>query len=352
VFNAKKAILESKIKNFKSLPKLSNIVKSESSSILIYDEKLEKVDRRFSKWTNQFDLAIKVRAGEKLKSLAMIEKVSRMALKSSQNWSRKHTCVYVAGGGSVGDFGGFFASIFLRGVALVHIPTTWLAAIDSAHGGKTGLNVLGLKNQLGTFHSAQEVWIVESFFQNQSLERFEDCLGEVAKMSLLDRSIWSHLKTRLTPSDLIRVLPRLIKAKYKVVTQDPFETEGLRIFLNLGHSLGHLLESHYKMGHGRAVRLGLFFSLWLSRKKGILSNQNHAKLTSKMESIFGFQAAELKAFRPPQRQKMNQIILRDKKMSSQTQLQFVGLKGAGEPILLRISVAEFLDLTEEYWRSL
>ena len=102
-----------------------------------------------------------VEGGETLKNLKNFPRQLDGILKEwPQPISRNHTLV-VFGGGSLGDFGGFVASILKRGVNLIHIPTTWLAAMDSAHGGKNALNVAGVKNQVGTFYPAHKVFIVK-----------------------------------------------------------------------------------------------------------------------------------------------------------------------------------------------
>lgn len=340
---------KTKLQVFDRLPKLAKAVPAAKSTILIYDQILSKVTPGFKAWIKQFDLAVPVRAGEKLKTLEQVDKLARTVLSSSRTWSRSQTAVFVAGGGSVGDFGGFFASIFLRGVDVIHIPTTWLAALDSAHGGKTALNVLSVKNQIGSFHMPREVWLVRSFFQNQKDATLADASGEAAKATLLDLKTWKKISGRKPAQDMWSLLPSLVDVKLKYVQKDPFETKGRRVFLNLGHTLGHAIESHFGISHGHSVRLGLFFALWVSARKKVLAPGQLETLEKDLERTWGFDRNEIRRFRRPSREKLRSLVMRDKKMKDSGSLRFVALKSIGKPAELALPVDEFLALVEEYW---
>jgi 3-dehydroquinate synthetase len=235
------------------------------------------------------------------------------------------------------------------------VPTTWLAAVDSAHGGKTALNVLGVKNQLGTFYPAKEVWLVQDVFKSQAPKTIEDACGEVAKMALLDLKVWGSTKRkeaqpRLSPG-LWPLLPHLIAAKLRFVIKDPQEKLGLRVFLNLGHTLGHALESHFHIGHGHAVRLGVFFSVWLSVEKKIMSQAEANKILLMLEKTWGFDRFEIHKWRRPSRKVLKTLIQRDKKMKAQHNIKFVALEKVGHPLVISVSVEELLDLIERYWTA-
>ena len=128
-------------------------------SLLCYDSILDK-NAAFKKWSRSFKFKIALKSGEKLKTLdslqEMLKKMNQLDLPQTANF----TFISV-GGGSVGDFTGFLASIYLRGRQLIHIPSTWLSAIDSSHGGKNGLNLFNDKNQLGTVYPAQKNFLVK-----------------------------------------------------------------------------------------------------------------------------------------------------------------------------------------------
>lgn len=256
---------KSKLKRFRQTPRLSQA--SARGAILIYDRRLEK---KYGKFIRGFPARIPVTAGEDLKTLVRAEKILEHLLKLSAGHSRSEICIYALGGGSVGDFAGFCASILKRGVSLIQIPSTWLAAIDSAHGGKTALNVGGMKNQIGSFWPAREVWLIEEILRAQPAERLHEAWGEIYKMGLIRGGIlWSQIrraaKSRDEAGAVWALLPRLVAAKNEIVLKDPFERTHHRALLNLGHTLGHVLEARSGFPHGRAVLFGLAFAVEWSK---------------------------------------------------------------------------------------
>lgn len=281
-------------------------------------------------------------AGEDLKewkhACDHIEKLCELWGKSAHRSSR----VIVAGGGSLGDFGGFFASILKRGVRLVHVPTTWLSAIDSAHGGKTALNVGGVKNQLGTFYPADQIYIFKDVLFGLPHERVVDGFGEALKTFLLwetafVESLYSQPKLDLR--DLMwQHLPALIETKYDIVTNDPYEESGLRKKLNLGHTFGHALEAVTHQPHGLCVLQGLIFTLhWSTFKKYLNSKMLEDTLAfikkhgipiwEDQKGHYLFSATELE-----------DLLLADKKAMSGKEIDFIFLKGAGADVREKVSV--------------
>ena len=173
------------------------------------------------------------------------------------------------GGGSVGDFAGFFASVCKRGLPLIQIPSTWLAAIDSAHGGKNALNVGSMKNQLGTIAFARRIFLSKHLLCGQPTERAQEAMGELAKIAIIDGGPWVKELLAAPESDgelLWRFLSCAVAAKYKVVLSDPLERLSVRHQLNLGHTIGHILEIQHQLPHGLAVAQGLHFALELSTR--------------------------------------------------------------------------------------
>ncbi len=177
------------------------------------------------------------------------------------------------GGGMVTDLGGFAAATFKRGIRFINIPTTLLAMVDAAVGGKTGINFNGLKNEVGVFREAEAVLIDTGF-----LRTLDDCnlrsgYAEMLKHALLsDENMWAeHLAFSLFDPDYARLqamVGRSISVKERIVAEDPLE-KGLRKALNLGHTAGHALESlllkeQKPVLHGYAVAWGLACELYLS----------------------------------------------------------------------------------------
>ena len=249
-----------------SLPGVSELG---ADSVLLFDRQLIKRVPGFRRWAAQFPFRFEVEAGEGLKSLEIFSDLARKLVRRTAALPVGALRIVGVGGGSVGDFAGFLASVFKRGVDLVHVPSTWLAAIDSSHGGKTALNVGGAKNQLGTFYPASRIYLVKELLLSQPEERAQDALGELSKIALIDGRPWVRnlMDSRLQGGKLLwRYLPEAVDSKYRVVDRDPFEKKRIRQLLNLGHTLGHVLEAYHGLAHGDAVGQGLLFALQWSEK--------------------------------------------------------------------------------------
>lgn len=209
---------------------------------------------------------IALKAGERVKSLTTLERLTKSAL----TLPRKLTLLAI-GGGTVGDVATVFAHTFKRGVGkLIHVPTTLLAAVDSSVGGKGAVNVAGTKNVLGVFHAADEAWLCSEVFTTLSESQRREGRIEAWKMVVtLDAKRWARW-TKHAPSDdeLVRASREL---KHSLVTKDPYETKGLRVVLNFGHTLGHAIESlsRYRVRHGEAVGLGMLFALDVGVDRGV-----------------------------------------------------------------------------------
>lgn len=245
-----------------------------TSTLVIFDRRLETVSPAFRRWVRQFPYRYAVSSGEKLKQLRQFPVHFENIAEIAAPLTPRSMTVVAVGGGSVGDFAGFFASVYKRGVSLVHIPSTWLAAIDSSHGGKTALNNGRTKNQLGTFYPASQVLLERELLESQPSQRIQDGMGELGKIAIIDGGTWVRQleASRLRGADLLwKFLKPAIQAKMKIVSRDPREQTGTRQILNLGHTVGHVFEAHYGWSHGHAVAQGLFFALDFALQRGDLS---------------------------------------------------------------------------------
>jgi 3-dehydroquinate synthase len=324
-----------------SLPKASGFG---SSAVLIYDQIFER-QIVTAKWTQSFERRYAVRSGEKLKNIDSFAKHIKSILKLVQGLPTQQITIVVLGGGSVGDFAGFVASILKRGVRLIQIPSTWLAAVDSAHGGKTGLNVSKIKNQIGTFYPADDIYLIKAILKNQPEERVVEAFGEIIKISLLEgKELWlegQNLKT-ISSEFYWKLLPKMIAAKYKIVQRDPQERLGIRHLLNFGHTLGHVWESQLKIPHGLAVLLGVAFAIEWSFARGVMSSKSYYEIRlSGMGSYLPdrFELKKLlKKIKQPQK-----FLLQDKKIATDRKIRFVLLKSPGKPIIESLSVQELLS---------
>lgn len=325
------------------LERLSAAKLDPASSLLIFDRRLLRVSREFAAWAKRFPYRYAVESGEPLKDLNAFSGHVEKLLKRTEGLSpRTMTCI-AAGGGTVGDFAGFFASVFKRGVRLVQIPTTWLAAIDSSHGGKTALNIRGAKNQIGTFYPAERVIMVKSVLLAQPEERAREAMGELGKIALLDGGTWVKRleRARVSGGELVwEFLKPAVEAKWKVVAKDPRETTGLRQILNLGHTVGHVFEAALGLPHGTAVAQGLFFALEFSERRGSLESVARTRAMKLLSERMGLRPE------PPKRKlsesRFRSLLLQDKKRSGKKDVTFIFLRGIGQPERVSVSIDELV----------
>ena len=213
-------------------------------------------------------------------------------------FSRQDTIV-AYGGGALTDIAGFAASTYLRGINLVTIPTTLLAQVDAAIGGKTAINFHDHKNLAGSFYFARAIIVDIDTLATLPNNQFVSGLAEVIKYGFLEKTIAAESEYSPGPKPLLAILDELvanptwdnsllpgiiascIKMKLSVVAKDPIEN-GLRRCLNLGHTLGHALESagNFQLSHGQAVAIGTAFAFRLSVSRGQISQTDESKAIS------------------------------------------------------------------------
>jgi 3-dehydroquinate synthase len=312
--------------------------------IVIFDRQLLK-NADLKRWLEKFPNRCAVEAGEDLKQLSSFEHQVNRILKIVERLQVKNITFVGIGGGSVGDFVGFLASVFKRGVPLIHIPSTWLAAIDSSHGGKTALNAGGYKNQIGSFYPAKRVILSRSLLFTQTPARVTEAMGEVLKTVLLSGgSLWNSIsqESRFDEKILWSYLTQLVEFKYKIVKRDPLEKKGLRYSLNLGHTFGHIFEATHKIPHGVAVNMGLRMAIEFSAEKGLLKDQDRKKVYESplMSGYLAKPTEVLKYLRKTK--ELSSFLLQDKKISKKGCLHFVFLVKPGKPKVLEVPVQEMI----------
>ena len=221
---------------------------------------------RIAKHVHLFDDA------ETAKNLQTVEKVSRALVRAGAD---RHTLVIAVGGGVVGDVAGFVAASYLRGVALMQVPTTLVAQVDSAIGGKTGVNLAEGKNLVGAFYPPRLVLADPEALATLPDREFRGGLAEVIKYGVIaDAKLFEFLESKMDallrrePSALEHVIRRSIEIKAQVVGKDERES-GLREILNFGHTFGHALESvtrYRRFQHGEAVAWGMMCAALLGHE--------------------------------------------------------------------------------------
>jgi len=211
---------------------------------------------------------ITVPAGETSKSMATAEQVCEEMIAAGLD---RKSWVVALGGGVVGDLAGFVAAIYYRGLPFVQIPTTIIAQVDSAVGGKTGVNAASGKNLIGAFHQPRLVVADTATLQTLPAREFNEGFAEVIKhaairdASLLDAVLQPDLQGDLPR--LAAIIERNVAIKAAIVIEDEHETKGTRALLNFGHTIGHGIENAAGYGrylHGEAISLGLAAACRLS----------------------------------------------------------------------------------------
>lgn len=312
-------------------------------TVLFYDSVLIK-NRALKSWIDTFEHRIDLKSGESLKTLkslgAILQRLELLGV------SKTSELTFVAlGGGSIGDFVGFLASIYWRGRKLVHIPSTWLAAVDSAHGGKNGLNVDDVKNQLGTFYPAEKTIICRDILKTQPPERLMDALGEMIKMAILsDKNLFEFFEDHaqgLSFEQAWSVLPRLVELKYKIINQDPFEKTGVRRLLNLGHTLGHVFESRTGWSHGFSILNGLLFATRYSYQSGLLNEKDYVRISVLFEALGVDESLRL-VLKKMKNKEVDLLLQKDKKQNKKNSLDFIFIRSVGKCERHSVSRADIL----------
>ncbi|WP_322801110.1 3-dehydroquinate synthase [Thermoflexus sp.] len=186
------------------------------------------------------------------------------------------------GGGVVLDLAGFVAATYMRGIALVSIPTTLLAMVDASIGGKTGVDLPEGKNLVGAFYPPRLLLIDPTALSTLPPAEWRNGMAEVVKAALIgDPELWARFRedparwaAMPEMESLIDLLIRAIAVKVRIVERDPLETRGEREVLNLGHTFGHAFEriSGYRVPHGEAVAAGMMAAAALSARRGLLKD--------------------------------------------------------------------------------
>lgn len=277
--------------------------------------------------------------GEKNKSF---ESYRQLIHQLSKRKIDKKTCLISLGGGTVSDMTGFLASSYLRGLPFISIPTTLLAMVDAAIGGKVAINCANAKNQIGHFYFPKKILVDPAFLSHLPDQEYLSGLAEIIKIALVSSRALFH--TLLQNPTLFKkrdalFLDRLIKEsivlKKACVEKDPFE-KGMRKILNFGHTAGHALESalNYRLSHGLAVAFGILIEAHLSHKMNLLTLED-LEAIEKLISQFRFSFHPLKKL---SEKKFLSALAYDKKREN-GQLSCVLLKSIGEPLVEAVSTS-------------
>jgi len=283
-----------------------------------------------------------VPAGEKAKTLEQVENIYQQLVDLNCD---KETLLIALGGGTVGDVTGFVAATYLRGIAYIQVPTTLLAMVDSAIGGKTGVNLPQGKNLVGAIHQPQAVAIAPGFLKSLPKREIVSGLAEVLKYGAIrDREFWFYLAANLdaiialNQKPLLDTIRKSCAIKAGIVVQDEHEQD-LRRILNFGHTVGHALENlsgYGQLTHGEAVALGMLCAGEISHRRGFINDDDWQSLSTTLRRL---PLPELPSFASV---KVLEVIRRDKKVRSgrlhkkvrSGRLHFVLLEGLGKAVIV------------------
>jgi 3-dehydroquinate synthase len=235
------------------------------------------------KIAGQVEEVIQVPDGEEAKQWNMVEKLLGRFLEAGLD---RDSVVVAFGGGCVGDLAGFASSIYMRGINLVHVPTTLLAMVDSSIGGKTAVNHPLGKNLVGSFHQPHLVLIDPVFLQTLPIRETRSGFAEIIKYGVIsDPDLFAKLESNkvetLSQDDLTDIISRCVFTKARYVEQDVEDRLGVRAALNYGHTVGHALEllSHHDLNHGEGVAVGMIAAAYIAREQNLLNRRDYQRIT-------------------------------------------------------------------------
>lgn len=288
-------------------------------------------------------IEIVVKAGERYKTLGTARRIWKTLLK---NQADRQSVMVNLGGGTISDLGGFTASCYQRGIRFINVPTTLLAMVDASIGGKNGVDLGGIKNQIGTFAEPEEVLVNPIFLSTLSERELLSGIAEMVKYGFVaDEDL-----LQVDESNYEQFILRAGRIKKEIVEQD-FRDRGDRHVLNFGHTVGHAIEAYSlttntPLTHGESVALGMWCALWLSVRQCGLREETLVEYDPVMKMLVAqselpFDTIDVDAV-------MNRLAY-DKK-SQDGQARFVLLKAVEKPLvdqlvaeeLVRESIVELL----------
>ncbi len=347
-----------KSNSLKSILKSIELVESDKNILLIYDDKIPK--KIFESIYYELKLSgckvftLKIKGNKFNKNEKYLFKIIDFLIK---NKFTKKSIIFSCGGGVVGDVSALASSLYLRGTIYFSIPSTMTAIVDSAIGGKTGINYKGIINSLGTYYHPRDVFILEDIISSIPEREYTAGFAEIIKCGLIDNNkILNYLESKkqsIIQRDFLsvsKICELTLKSKIKFFKKDIFESNS-RLMLNFGHTFAHAIEMSIEneikkdfIRHGEAVALGILCEIYYANK----GKNNIFKYSKKMFEHFNLPSFlnlnELKLNKAKLINNIYKNIFLDKKKISQYP-RFISLKKQGKPRIEEIKDFDFINDT-------
>lgn len=278
-----------KFLNRLNLPKIAVVITNPTIKRLYFDT----IEKSFLK-KPAFDIYLfTVKDTEKSKSFNVAIKLANKIAKFDKG---RGLFIMALGGGVIGDLAGYIASTYKRGIAYIQVPTTLLGQVDSAIGGKVGIDLSCGKNLIGSFHQPRLVVSDLTTLNNLPKRQLISGLAEVIKYAVIaDKKLFNYIErnyTRILRLDKIaleRIVATCSSVKAKIVSIDERETKGFRTLLNYGHTIGHAIETaagySKRYSHGEAIAIGMVCAADISKRLGLLSNDSLVKIEALIKTV-------------------------------------------------------------------
>ena len=315
---------------------LQKLVPAEQTIILTDDNIFARHKKKFKGWKT-----IVIKAGEAHKNQSTVDHIIEQLIETGAD--RKTTLIGI-GGGVITDITGYVAGIFLRGISFGFVPTSILAMVDAAVGGKNGVDVGLYKNMVGLIRQPAFILFDYSFLKTLPREEWINGFAEIIKHAAIkDAAMFKILeKAKLSTfqkdtDDIAKLVKRNVLIKTKVVVNDEFES-GERKLLNFGHTIGHAIENLYQIPHGHAISIGMGLACRLSEK---LTGFKEGDRVIRLLKQYGL---------PPQfdfdKERAFDILLKDKKKAGH-QISFILLNKIGKAEIKLISLEDMNNLIHQ-----
>lgn len=292
--------------------------------------------------------SLEVEGGEKSKDINVCADIWRHLANQAADRQAVLVCL---GGGVVTDLGGFVAGTYKRGIRCLHVPTSLMGMVDASIGGKTGIDLAGLKNMVGVFHDPLGVFVHLPFLKSLGKRELLNGLAEMIKHGLVrDADHWAAIDgAALHDIDaLAPLVQRSAEIKAEVVQQDPLEA-GLRKVLNFGHTIGHGLEAHSwespqrMLLHGEAVAIGMICEAWLSWRMDLLDRESNDRIAAQLMRLY-----KPYHFHSAENHRLIELMRNDKKNAG-GKFRFTLLTGIGRAqVDMNVSAAQVQEALEHY----